>query len=69
MRAEIDRVIGELKAGLVPLAASGAKERADSQPMLDRILQLAELFDRSIDEIEMHQVRPAPAAEPSTSAH
>jgi hypothetical protein len=66
MRAEIDRVIDELKSGLTPLAQSGSRERADAQPMLTRILQLAELFDRSIDEIEMHELRPTSVAESST---
>jgi predicted GTPase len=60
MRAEIDRVIAELKGSLVPLAEGGLKERADAQPMLDRILQLAELFDQSIDEIETYQPQPSP---------
>lgn len=63
MRAEIDRVIRELRASLIAVAKSGRKERAEAQPMLDRILQLAELFDRSIDEIEIHEARPADAAE------
>jgi hypothetical protein len=69
MRAEIDRVIGELKNSLVPLAESGAKERVEAQPMLDRILQLAELFDHSIDEIESYQTRASAVAahtEPAT---
>ncbi len=59
MRAEIDRVCGELKASLGSVAESGTKERADSQPTLDRVLQLAELFDHSIDEIESYETRPA----------
>ncbi len=59
IRAEIDRVIRELRATLIAVAKSGRKERADSQPMLTRILQLAELFDRSIDEIEIHEAQPA----------
>lgn len=57
MRAEIDRVIGRLKEGLAAVAERGKQERADTQPLLDRIVQLAELFDRSIDEIEAYQTR------------
>lgn len=61
MRAEIERVFRELNGSLGPLEAGGAKERAATQPTLDRILQLAELFDHSIDEIESHQTLPAAA--------
>ncbi len=68
MRTEIDRVIELLKAALAALAETGAQERADSQPLQQRIVQLAELFDRSIDEIEASQTPPAPAAEPAVSA-
>lgn len=60
MRAEIDRVFDQLKVSLAAVGGSGRKERDDSQPMLDRILQLADLFDRSINEIEAYQ-SPSPA--------
>ncbi|MGB8168806.1 MAG: hypothetical protein WCF18_15015 [Chthoniobacteraceae bacterium] len=55
MRAEIDRVFDLLHAALGGVVESGEKERADSQPLQERIVQLAELFDRSIDEIEVYQ--------------
>lgn len=55
MRTEIDRVTELLKAGLAAVAESGQQERANAQPLLDRTLQLAELFDRSIDEIETYE--------------
>ncbi|HYR58034.1 MAG TPA: GTPase [Chthoniobacteraceae bacterium] len=67
MRAEIDRVWIELKSSLESAAESGAKERDDSQPTLDRILQLAELFDHSIDEIEAYQSESA-GADSATAA-
>jgi hypothetical protein len=69
MRAKIDRVIGELRSSLIPLTASGTRERADAQPMLDRIVQLAELFDRSINEIETYESRPASAVENPVTAN
>ena len=59
MRAEIERVTGELTQSLATMAEAAKKEHVESQPILDRILQLAELFDTSIDEIEARQTRPA----------
>lgn len=63
MRAEIERVIGRLKGKLDAVTESGNQDRTAAQPLLDRILQLAELFDRSIDEIEAYQTRPTAAEE------
>jgi predicted GTPase len=65
MRTEIERVFRQLRASLGPLARIGSEERAAAQPMLDRILQLAELFDRSIDELEAAESPPA-ASTPSS---
>jgi predicted GTPase len=71
MRAEIERVTGELKSSLGTIGEDGFRERAEAQPMLDRILQLAELFDTSIDEIEAREwhandlVEPTPATQES----
>ncbi len=52
MRSEIERVFRELQGSLAPLARAGTDERAANQPLLDRILQLAEHFDQLIEEIE-----------------
>jgi hypothetical protein len=68
MRAEIERVFDELKTSLNPVLADGARERAQAQPVLDRILQLAELFDHSIEEIETYQTRSAGTVEAPRSA-
>ncbi len=68
MRAEIDRVIRDLRASLLAVAKSGRKERSDSEPMLTRILQLAETFDHAIDEIEIHEARPANGSENASGA-
>ena len=60
MRTEVERVFRELQGSLAPLARAGADERAANQPLLDRILQLAEHFDHSIEEIENASAPPVP---------